>query len=226
MPENSNKPKYIATQLIFHLPFSVFGVMLALLSMGFLTFIAIIIRAEDMIPAASQELFHVFHASHILISSVATTAMFRKHDNSIWKALIVGIAGSVLICGISDYYFPYIGGLFIESNMHLHICLIEEPMLVLSFAVVGTLAGLGAHRGFEKATQYSHSFHVFVSSVASLLYLMSFGLVEWTHAIGAVFAITILAVMLPCCLSDIVFPLMCSHSQCRHTDVMEEEHVL
>jgi hypothetical protein len=108
--------------------------------------------------------------------------------------------------------------------MRLHICLIEEPVMVFFFALVGTLAGFGAHRCFEKATQYSHSFHVYVSSVASLLYLMSFGLAEWTHAVSAVFAITILAVMIPCCLSDIVFPLCCSHNACHHPNVLDEDH--
>ncbi|MBZ0166088.1 MAG: hypothetical protein K8I00_04715, partial [Candidatus Omnitrophica bacterium] len=96
--------------------------------------------------------------------------------------------------------------------------------IVLPFAVVGTLAGLAAPRSFEKATEYSHSIHVFVSAVASILYLVSFGLEHWTHAIGGVFLITIFAVMIPCCLSDIVFPLACTHAHCRHGDVTEMEH--
>ena len=225
MTTKSNKIKYIGIQLIHHLPFSVFGVMMAVLTMGFLTFLAIIIQAEALIPQASEELFHVFHSSHVLISAVASTAMFRKHDDNLWKAIIVGTVGSVAICGLSDVIFPYVGGLFIESHMHLHICLIEEPGLVYPFAIVGTVAGLGAHKGFEKATEYSHSIHVFVSSVASLLYLIAFGLTDWIHAIGAVFLVTVIAVMIPCCLSDIIFPLMCTHSHCRHPDVMEQEHV-
>ena len=224
MSKKTHKLKYILYQLINHLPFSLFGVMISIIVMGFLTFIAHILQAQELVPSASEELFHVFHASHVLISAVASTAMFRKHDGHLFKAIFVGIVGSITICGISDIFFPYIGGIFLRADMHCHICLIEEPQLVYPFALIGTIAGLGAHRSFEKATEYSHSFHVFVSSLASLLYLMAFGLTDWTHAIGAVLLITVFAVMLPCCLSDIAFPLMCSHSHCQHPDIMDQEH--
>jgi len=217
-----NKTKYIVQQLIYHLPFSVFGVMLALLALGFLTFITMIVQSEHILPEASGELFHVFHAAHVLLSAVASTAMFYKHDQKIWKALLIGFVGSIVICGISDILFPFMGGILIGSEMHLHICIIEEPQVVYPFAVIGTIAGLAAPKSFERATEYSHSMHVFVSSVASILYLIAFGLEHWLHAIGAVFAITVVAVMIPCCLSDIAFPLACSHSNCTHPEIFED----
>lgn len=222
--ETKSKSRYILTELIHHIPFSVFGVMIGLLMMGVLTFIAEISGHGHDLAEASMELYHVFHPSHILLSAVSATAMFMKHDGHIGKALAVGFVGSLALCSLSDSIFPYIGGLLIGGEMHFHVDILEHPGLVLPFAAVGTLAGLAAPRSFEKATEYSHSMHVFVSAVASILYLMAFGLDDWTHALGGVFLVTIVAVMLPCCLSDIVFPLTCTHAHCRHKDVMEMEH--
>jgi len=41
-----------------------------------------------------------------------------------------------------------------------------------------------------------------------MLYLVSFGLVGWTESLGLVFLVVITAVLLPCCISDIVFPVL------------------
>ncbi len=214
-----NKKKYILTELLNHLPYSIFGVCLGIVLTGILTFIAVLADIKGMFAVACRDLFHVFHATHLLLSSVATTAMFWKHDdrNPI-KAVTIGGLGSVSICGLSDIVFPYLGGIFLHNPMEMHICIIEEPGLVLPFVSVGVIAGLTVTRTFEKSTEYSHSAHVFISSVASILYLLSYGMTGWVHQLGGVFIVTILAVMIPCCLSDIAFPLACTHRHCQHTN--------
>ncbi|VAX35826.1 hypothetical protein MNBD_UNCLBAC01-340 [hydrothermal vent metagenome] len=219
MAKEKSKTQYIFTELLHHLPFSIFGVCLGIVFMGVLTFIATLAQANTgLFASASGELFHVFHTSHVLLSAVATTAMFWKHDDrNIFKACLIGFLGSLMICGISDIFFPYIGGLILGHEMNIHICLIKNPGTIFPFAIVGVLAGLAVTANFEKSTEYSHSAHVFVSSVASILYLISFGLGDWIHSIGGVFLITIFAVMIPCCASDIVFPLTCTHRDCKHT---------
>jgi hypothetical protein len=51
--------------------------------------------------------------------------------------------------------------------------------------------------------------HVFVSTMASIFYLIGpFGRFEWIHELGWVFLFICVAVMIPCCLSDIVYPLL------------------
>lgn len=224
MSQQISKGKYIVTELIHHIPFSIFGVMLALLMMGVLSFIVEVANADHLMAFASEDLYHVFHPSHILLSAVATTAMFVKHDGNMAKAAGIGFCTSIVLCSLSDIFFPYIGGILLSADMEFHLDIIDEPGIVLPFAIVGTIAGLAAPKSFEKATEYSHSMHVFVSSVASILYLVAFGLEHWVHAIGGVFMVTIFAVMLPCCLSDIVLPLTCSHANCRHGNIMEEGH--
>jgi hypothetical protein len=184
--------------------------------MGFLTFLAVLFDVEARIPVASMELFHVSHASHILFSAVTMTALFWKHEKTIAKAMVVGLIGSIVIGTLSDALFPYVGARFLGVQMHLHVDIIEHPWIILPFAVVGVLGGFLFPQAIEKSTQYTHSMHIFISSAASILYLMSFGMTEWIHQLGAVLIITLLAVMIPCCLSDIVFPLCCAHRNCTH----------
>jgi len=141
------------------------------------------------------------------LSAIATTAMFWKYERSFVKSFIIGFAGSILICGLSDILLPYLGGKIIQKDMYLHLCIFEHPNIIIPFAVVGVSVGFLVPGAIEKSTEFSHSIHVLVSSMASILYLISFGITEWTHMIGGIFLITIVAVMLPCCASDIVFPL-------------------
>ena len=87
--------------------------------------------------------------------------------------------------------------------------------LVIPFAVVGVSLGLCAAVGVQKSTFFSHSLHVFASTMASIFYLVGrFATpVEWIdEQVGMVFLVTIFAVMVPCCLSDIVFPVLMSRS--------------
>lgn len=211
------KTQNILIELAHHLPYSIVGVTTAIILVGLLTFIAKVAGNSTVLPEASADLFHVFHPSHILFSAVTTTAMFWKHDNqSVLKAIMIGFFGSVTICGISDIFIPFLGGLLLGAKMHIHVCLIEEPFLIFPFALIGVFAGFMVNTAFEHATEYSHSIHVFLSSTASVLFLIGFGLSDWSHQIAQVFLITIFAVMIPCCLSDIVFPLLCTHKYCAH----------
>ena len=218
MPKDS-KFKYILVELGAHLPYTIFGVTMGLMMMGILNFFATLMRTENLLANASAELFHVSHASHILFSAVATTAMFWKHEKRIAKALLVGSLGSIGICSLSDTIFPTIGGSILGVHMRIHICIIKEPWLIIPFAVIGVMAGFIVPDVIEKSTQYSHSVHVLLGSLSSILYLIGFGMHEWVHTLGGVLVITVFSVMIPCCLSGIVFPLLCVHRGCSHPDV-------
>ena len=211
-----NKMKYVFVELADHLPFSIFGVAVGMVVVGMMTFFAVLLQAEEILPEAAEEIFHVLHPVHILFSALASTAMFWKHEKRRLKASLVGFFSSILICGVSDILIPFFGGMLIGEQMHFHLCLLKHPGLVIPFALVGVCAGLFVNRSVEHSTIYSHSAHVLISSMASLLYLISFGVMEWTHMIGGVFMITIIAVMIPCCASDIAFPVLCVHRDCHH----------
>jgi len=162
----------------------------------------------EIIRSASSIMFHVFHPIHMLFSAVATTAMFWRHEKRLLKAIVTGFVGALGICSISDVALPYLSGLLLGAKMQAHWCLLQHPMTVVPFAAVGVIVGLLAATSIQRSTYYSHTGHVFVSSAASILYLVSFGMVDWVHDVGYVFILMLVAVMLPCCVSDIVFPLL------------------
>jgi len=180
---------------------------------------------------ASGVLFHIFHPIHLLLSAMATTAMFYRHENHWLKAILVGTIGSLGVCGISDIFLPYVSGQLLSmGKMHFHWCVIEHPQLIVPFTAVGVLSGLMAARTIHHSTVISHSAHTLTSCAASLFYLISFGIADWYTAdhLGLVFIIVILAVTIPCCLSDIVFPLLVVRGEgedcsfCIHTHSHEE----
>ncbi|MDD5292015.1 MAG: hypothetical protein PHY46_02375 [Candidatus Omnitrophica bacterium] len=199
--------KHILEELREHLPYSIFSVVVGIIILGILTFSAEVFGSKD-ISGPSRELFHVFHPIHLLFSAAATTAMFWRYEKKVLKAIIIGFIGSVGICGISDIYIPYISGSLMGVKMHLHVCIVEHPGLIMPFVVAGLFAGLMVPDTTRKSTIFSHAAHILVSSMASIFYLISFGLTEWVHLVGLVFIYTVLAVMIPCCVSDIVFPLL------------------
>lgn len=163
-------------------------------------------------PARSpwNRLFHLFHPMHILLSAAATTAMFWRYDRRLFMALFAGFIGSTGFCGISDIVFPWLGGRMMDAPMDLHICLLEHPHLVIPFAIMGIFAGLVAADAYSdrRLNIFSHSSHVLISTGASLLYLVGFGLTDWPFQLTEVFVIVFAAVIVPCCASDIFFPLL------------------
>jgi hypothetical protein len=182
--------------------------------------------AHEVLPNVFGKLFHVFHPIHILFSAIATTAMFWRFDRKLFKAVLTGLLGSLGVCGISDILIPFAGGLLSGKEMHLHLCIVEHASLVLPFAAIGVVVGIIAAGILteRKSTVFSHSSHVLVSTMASLLYLVSFGFTDWMEGLLTVLAIVVLAVLIPCCTSDIVFPLLIASPEgreragCLHAD--------
>ena len=199
--------RHLRQELLSHLPFSIFSTIGGMAVVAMLTFLGEPLYKENL-PGAFRELFHIFHPVHMLFSATATTAMFWQYERRWLKATVVGFLGAILVCGASDILIPYASGLILGAKMQPHICIIEHPGLVLPFALVGVAAGFLSSGHIVRATVFSHSAHVLVSSAASLLYLVSFGLEHWIDRAGWVLIFMVLAVVIPCCFSDIVFPLL------------------
>ncbi|UCF79675.1 MAG: hypothetical protein JSW03_05395 [Candidatus Eiseniibacteriota bacterium] len=229
------KLKTIGREFTHHFPFSLFSASLGLLVVGLITAVVIGSGGGELAPADTGEahgvlpdvfgrLFHVFHPVHILFSAIATTAMFWRFDRKLFKAVAIGLLGSLGVCGVSDILIPFVGGMLSGREMHLHLCVVEHASLVLPFAALGVVVGIIAARVLteRRSTVFSHSSHVLVSTMASLLYLVSFGFTNWMESILAVLAIVVIAVLIPCCTSDIVFPLLVAspeaaeHTCCAH----------
>ncbi len=156
-------------------------------------------------------LFHLFHPAHVLFSAVATTAMFYKYEKSVFKAILIGFAGSIVICVLSDAFIPSLTTkLMGYPPSPMHICILITPMQVIPFAVMGVLLGFAAVlSGSMKSTITSHTVHVVTSTMATLFYTIAYSdQLTWVNNIGTVFMMTVVAVGGICCLSDVVFPLL------------------
>lgn len=210
-PPLEGEPGLLATELRHHLPWTVAGVLVALTAVW---------TGVAFWPATFpvNELFHIAHPVHLLLSAAATTAMASIHRAGWVRASIIGIFGSAGVCTLSDIVLPYVGGTLIAGaeNMHLHLCVTEHPMLVVPFVVVGLAVGLLGPKAMERVTIYGHGGHVVASALASLLFLLHSGAALSISTLGPVLVLLLIAVMVPCCLSDIVVPVLFGGPRCRH----------
>ena len=62
-----------------------------------------------------------------------------------------------------------------------------------------------------------HFFHIFISSMAAILYLVSFGFHSWWQHMGFIFGYMIVVVLIPCTLADIVVPIVFARLHERNT---------
>jgi len=89
-------------------------------------------------------------------------------------------------------------------NRGIHIGFIEEPWLTNSAAFLGIIIAF-----LRPMTKFPHSGHVLISTWASLFHIiMTISLTLNLIMIFTIFLFLFLAVWLPCCLSDIIFPLL------------------
>ena len=225
-PQAPDRPSSaLLIELREHLPFSVSAVAIGLIVAGTMCILGsgfveeaageaphehgVHEAGHDHGPPFAQLFFHLFHPAHMLFSAAATTAMFCRYDRKIAKAIVVGLIGAIGVCGISDIIMPHISLSILGVQTPWHICVIEHPGLVLPYAGVGVLVGILAAGGVVRSTVISHSLHVLASTMASIFYMVGpLGIVAWIDRAGEVFLFVVLAVMLPCCVSDIVFPLL------------------
>jgi hypothetical protein len=193
-----NAPE-IVRQLGRHAPFTVLGtasgIGLALL-MAFLR-----------IPRGTSEmLFWTFHPTHVVLSALVTTAMYRlNRRGGLVRTVLIGYVGSVGIATLSDSLIPFAGEWLLElPHRGFHLGFIEKWWLVNPLALAGiAIAYWWPH------TRLPHAAHVFVSTWASLFHMtMAMGSRMTLATVPAVAVFLFLAVWLPCCTSDIVFPLM------------------
>jgi len=192
----------IANELGEHIPFTTVGAATGVIIM-------VIIVLGNILPQVSQvsyPIFYILHPAHVVLSAVVTTAMFKKYGNGkIWAAILIGYFGSIGIATLSDSIIPYLGEMLLDlPNRGIHIGFIEEWWIVNPAALIGIAIGY-----WRPITKFPHSGHVLISTWASLFHIiMAIGeTVNWITLLP-IFFFLFLGVWLPCCLSDIVFPLL------------------
>ncbi|MFO8102192.1 MAG: hypothetical protein R6U37_08535 [Dehalococcoidia bacterium] len=193
--------KNILSELRGHAPFTAFGASTGIIIM-------VLILVFDISSGISESLFEAFHPIHVLLSAIATTAMYKLHaSGKLWKAALIGYTGSIGIATLSDCIIPYVGELMIGlPDPHPHIGFIEKWWIVNPLALAGIAIGY-----LRPVTRFPHAGHVLISAWASLFHI-TMALEEsldWILVIP-IFIFLILAVLVPCCTSDIVYPLLFS----------------
>jgi len=197
----------IASELAHHVPFTAFGAITGII-------IIVIIVFGNVPPSISQTTFYTLHPVHVVLSALVTTAMYKKYGNAkMWAAVLIGYFGSIGIATISDAVIPYLGGTLLGVKMEFHAPFIETTQMpvigIAKWQLVNSAALVGIAIGYLRpTTKFPHSGHVLLSTWASLFYFITFGTAYWIPLLPAIFLFLFLAVWLPCCLSDIVFPLL------------------
>jgi hypothetical protein len=233
-------------------PFTVFGALLGI-------FFMLIFRHASGV--GSRGLFVVFHPAHVVLSAMVTASMFKLHAarKRFLLVLLVGYFGSIGIATVSDIVIPHIGtrllGLDVPTHAQLHteahaaetegteheehvshggehehgihLAFIEEWYIVNPAALLGVIIAF-----FLPRTKFPHAGHVLVSTWASSSYLlMNMQSSLTVGAVAGIFATLFIAIWLPCCISDIVFPLLFVKSDlelaaaCPHHGLHSHPHV-
>ncbi len=181
-----------------HAPFTLLGGLT-----GIVLMVALVLFKVK--PDTVKPVFESFHSLHVLLSAVVTAAMYRRYSRNLVAGVLIGYTGSVGIGTLSDIIFPYLGGSLVGAHMHLHLAFIEHWWLINPVALLGVAIGMA-----RPATKVPHSGHVLLSTWASLFYLTAHGEADWLHPVllPLVLVVLFVAVWVPCCASDIVYPLL------------------
>ncbi len=196
----------ISKELKSHAPFTIFGA---------ITGIGIMLFFQNLPAKISYNIFYILHPIHVVLSALVTASVYELHTCgaakhikgkcNLWVLLIIGYIGSVGIATVSDSIIPYLGETLLRMPKRaIHIGFIEKWWLVNPLAIIGVVIAY-----FRPATKFPHAGHVLLSTWASLFHIIMAvaGQLSWFSYIAILFFL-FLAVWIPCCISDIVFPLL------------------
>lgn len=189
----------IAHELKHHAPFTALGTLSGIAIM-------VVVSLARVPRVYSDTLFWVSHPGHVLLSALVTAALFRRKTGAgILATFVIGYVGSVGIATLSDSVIPFVGEWLLDlPHKGAHIGFIEKWWLVNPVVVAGIVIGYLWPR-----TYIPHAGHVFLSTWASLFHMiMALGDHVTPVQMIMIPVFLFLAVWIPCCTSDIVFPML------------------
>jgi len=218
------KAKHILVELKGHSPFTFFGALLG---------IVFVVLFRNVSGTGSHILFSIFHPAHVVLSAMVTASIFELHaaKKRFLLVLVVGYFGSVGIATqlhhhertstnkerttTVDEHGERVYNQEIERHeRNIHLGFIEEWYIVNPAALLGILIAY-----FLPRTKFPHAAHVLISTWASSSYLLMNMQSGITVAIAiGILAILFIAVWVPCCISDIIFPLLFVKSDLELTE--------
>lgn len=192
----------IISELKKHSPFTLVGA---------LTGVILMVLFRNIPHRTAHNLFYFFHPLHIFLSAITTAALYRKYLSGdspgvkrFLKVLAVGFVGSVTIGTLSDSLIPFWGEQLLGMpHSHLHLGFVEKWWLINPLAVVAIVIAYNMPK-----TKLPHAGHVLISTWASLFHMLMAAGSDQAVPYFGIFVFLFLAVWVPCCLSDIIFPLL------------------
>jgi len=183
--------KQIIKELRNHAPFTIFGALTGIVIMAF---------CWRLPFKVSYNIFYTLHPIHVFFSALVTASMYELHKCGRIKGkcnlgvlIVIGYVGSIGIATMSDSVIPYLGERMLGlPDRGIHLGFIEKWWLVNPMAILGIAVAY-----FKPSTKFPHAGHVLLSTWASLF-----------HIIMALGREVFISVWIPCCVSDIVFPLL------------------
>ncbi len=223
---------------------------------GSLTGIAMMLLFQNLSETTSYRLFYTFHPLHVTLSAIVAGSIYRLHERAkgLLIVLLVGYISSVGTATVSNSIIPFFGesilGVAIptESDAHaahpsaasnpettdsdelsdqhkpkIHLGFIEEWYIVNPAALLGILIGY-----FLPRTKLPHAGHILVSTWASTAHILMnmHTSITFLTLVGMT-CVLFIAVWVPCCSSDIIFPLLfvrTPHVHAGHHEAREEAH--
>lgn len=221
------KLKPILSELKNHAPFTLFGASTGIVCM---------LLFKNMDSEINHRLFQIFHPAHVVLSAIVTAALYKlyKKKASFFTVLLIGYTGAIGVATVSDCILPFFGesllGVAIPTHQHeheteavndiehneqdihvdehegprIHLGFIEDWYIVNPAAILGVLIAF-----FLPRTKFPHAGHVLISTWASSFHVLMNTQRELSVPILiGMLIVLFIAVWLPCCISDIVFPLL------------------
>jgi hypothetical protein len=198
----------IIKELRHHGPFTLLG---AALGMACL-FVVQRVAPEAIDTERAEALFEFSHPLHVVLSAMVTAALYKNYrgrprhsKTGMLAVVLVGYFGSIGIATLSDCLIPYWGELLLGmEHAHPHLGIVEMPVIINLAALLGIGAAF-----FSSSTHFPHGGHVLLSTAASLFHVLRAQATSFTLPESIMISIFLfIAVWIPCCMSDIVFPLI------------------
>jgi hypothetical protein len=189
----------VLRELREHAPYTLLGTFSGIVLM-------LVMTSAGISRGVSEGLFWTMHPAHVFLSALVTAGMLRLHRRATLPAvLLIGYVGSVGIATLSDCLIPYVGEALLQlPHRGLHLGFVEKWWLVNPLALAGSAIAFWFPR-----TKIPHAGHVWLSTWASLFHMtMAVDLQGDWSLVVVVPVFLFLAVWVPCCTSDIVFPLL------------------
>jgi hypothetical protein len=201
-------------ELTCHLPYAAFSIALGFVMLSFMHFSSLgTLKDAVLIKKGYHVLFHSFHYLHLIFAVTGTLVTYFRFARNMALGIIISLIFPAIFCTLSDVALPSLASDLLGVTMKMHICFFKwNDFLNLSpFMIMGILVGLALKRHHESALVFlslgSHFIHILISSLAALCYVVSHGFIAWPKSMGLLFFLLVLAVVIPCTISDIVIPM-------------------